>query len=126
MVEELTPRDSHSAVLLHEARVALKALANFLKANDEVVTVLPEDRANFLDAIIDQIVTGTGVGQHCGFPVVDALAEVNASNFSKFDEGLPIVDANGKIMKGPNYFKASLDQFVPKRIPVFDDNLTTA
>lgn len=125
MVDELTPCNPKTAVLLHEARVALKALANHLKANDEAVTVLPEDRADFLDAIIDQIVTGTGVGQHCGFPVVDALAEVNESNWSKFDDdGQPIVDANGKIMKGQAYFKASLDQFVPKYIPVFDTVFT--
>jgi hypothetical protein len=127
MVDELTPCNSKTAVLLHEVRVALKALGNHLKATDESVTVLPEDRQDFLDALCDQIVTVTGVGQHCGFPVVDALTEGNRSNWSKFDaDGNPIVDANGKIMKGPGYFKPDLGQFVPQRIPVFDDNLTTA
>lgn len=121
MVDEITPCNPQTAVLLHEARVALKALASHLKANDRVITVLPEDRKDFLDSLCDQVVTASGVGQHCGFPVVEALAEVNDSNWSKFVDGKAIVDANGKIMKGPDYFKANLEQFVPQRIPVFDD-----
>jgi len=121
MLDELTTVDPSTYILLHEARVALKALATQLKTGGKLVTVEPQNRANFLDAICDQIVTGTGVAAHCGFPVVDALTEVNESNWSKFDDnGQPIVDANGKIMKGPNFYKPNLDQFVPHRIPVFD------
>ncbi len=107
--------------LVHEARVALRALADHLKKSQHTVTVDPENRSLFLDSICDQLVTGTGVAAHCLFPVVEALNEVNSSNWSKFDEhGNPIVDANGKIMKGPGYFKPNLEQFIPKRIPVFD------
>jgi hypothetical protein len=121
MVEELTPTNHKAAVLLHEARVALKALATYLKETDGGVTVDTPDRANFLDAICDQIVTGTGVAHHLGFQVVDAMDEVNASNWSKFVDGKAIVDANGKIMKGPGYFKPDLSAFVPARIPVLSD-----
>lgn len=120
MVDELSSSDPEAIVLLHEARVALKALATFLKKSDYVVGVEPHARPNFLDAICDQLVTATGVAQHCGFPVVEALDEVNASNFSKFVDGKAIVDANGKIAKGPGHWKPDLSQFVPARIPVFD------
>jgi hypothetical protein len=126
MLDALTAVTAGADWRLHEARVALKALAQFLKTNPNSITVEPKDRQEFLDSICDQIVTSSGVGQHAGFPVVEALDEVNASNWSKFDSnGQPIVDANGKIMKGPNYFKADLAQFVPARIPVFDDEAVT-
>jgi hypothetical protein len=53
--------------------------------------------------------------------MVEAMDEVNASNWSKFVDGQPIVDANQKIAKGPGYFKANLSAFVPVRIPVLLD-----
>jgi hypothetical protein len=121
MIDEITPVAPQAAFLLHEAKVSLKALASYLKASDEAVTVEPHARTNFLDALCDQIVTATGVGQHCGFPMVEAMDEVNASNWSKFVDGLPIVDANGKIMKGPDHFKPDLSAYVPTRSPALSD-----
>jgi hypothetical protein len=45
-----------------------------------------------------------------------ALTEVNKSNWSKFDESSnPIIDSNGKILKGPNYFKPELKKFVGEK-----------
>jgi hypothetical protein len=121
MIDEITPTSPKATVLLHEAKVALKALATYLKESDEVITVEPQARTNFLDSLCDQIVTATGVGQHCGFPMVEAMDEVNASNWSKFVDGQPIVNENQKIMKGPDYFKPDLSAFVPVRIPVLLD-----
>ena len=44
--------------------------------------------------------------------IVDAMDEVNDSNFSKFDNtGNPIFDENMKVAKGPNYRKANLKPF---------------
>lgn len=120
MLDEITPLDGPTTVLLHDAKVALKALAAHLKKTDNTITVEPAARPNFLDSLCDQIVTASGVGQHCGFPVVEAMDEVNSSNWSKFVDGRAIVDANQKIQKGPAYFKADLSQFIPARIPVFD------
>lgn len=120
MLDEIDSISHTAEYLLHDAKVALKALAKYLKENDEVITVEPEKRANFLDALCDQIVTATGVGQHCGFPMIEAMDEVNGSNWSKFVDGKAIVDANGKIMKGPDHWKPDLSTFVPARIPVFD------
>jgi hypothetical protein len=121
MLDTLSPLMSQADWKLHEARVALRVLADLLKNNDRVVTVEPKDRQEFLDSLCDQIVTGSGVAAHCGFPVVEAMDEVNASNWSKFVDGKPIVDPNGKIMKGPGYFKPDLAQFLPKRIAVFNE-----
>lgn len=74
------------------------------------------DKVGLLDALCDQVVTASGVAQYAGMDFDGAIAEVNDSNWSKFDdEGNPIINENGKIMKGPNYFKPELTQFVGEK-----------
>lgn len=121
MIDTISPDAPSASALLHDANMAIKALAKYLKASDRVVTIERVARIDFLDALCDQIVTATGIGQHCGFDILNALNEVNASNWSKFVDGLPIVDANQKIMKGPDYFKADLAPYIPSRIPALLD-----
>lgn len=65
-----------------------------------------------LDSLADQIVTAVGVAHMMGFDILGALEEVNRSNFSKFEGGKPVFDANGKITKGKNYVKPNLERFV--------------
>ena len=65
-----------------------------------------------LDALVDQIVTAVGVGHMLGMDVLGALAEVNRSNFSKFEDGKPVFDVNGKITKGKHYTPPQLDKFI--------------
>lgn len=84
------------------------------KNSDGKDVELPENwQIELLDALCDQIVTAIGVGYMMGFDMVGALDEVNKSNWSKFDEnGNPIFNENGKIVKGENYFKPDLAKFV--------------
>ena len=70
------------------------------------------DNLELLDALADQIVTATGVAYMMGFDIIGALAEVNASNWSKFEDGEPLFDENGKIKKGSEYFPPDLTKFV--------------
>lgn len=71
------------------------------------------DKVGLLDALCDQVVTVAGVAQYAHMNFDGALTEVNNSNWSKFDEnGKPIIDENGKILKSSNYFKPSLEQFI--------------
>ena len=78
-----------------------------------VIQASIKNRVEFLDSLADQIVTATGSGYMAGMNVPVALDRVNASNFSKFDDnGMPIFDANGKIMKGPKYQKVNLEGLV--------------
>lgn len=81
---------------------------------DGIGVELPENwEIDLLDSLCDQIVTAIGVGYMMGFDMVGALQEVNLSNWSKFDEnGNPIFNGNGKIVKGENYFKPDLAKFV--------------
>lgn len=71
------------------------------------------DKVALLDALCDQVVTATGVAQYAGMDFDRALTEVSDSNWSKFDDkGNPIINTDGKILKGPDYFKPELTQFV--------------
>ena len=65
-----------------------------------------------LDSLCDQIVTAIGVGYMMGFDMAGALAEVNKSNWSKFKNGVPVFDENGKIAKADGYFKPDLAKFL--------------
>lgn len=92
-------------------REQLHVLAENLKSG--IVQAHVDNRIEFLDSLADQIVTATGSGYMAGMNVPVALDRVNSSNFSKFDDnGMPIFDANGKIMKGPNYQKVNLEGLV--------------
>lgn len=112
MVESLRSDDDQTAALLVLAELALSALADRLKTNDDIIVIDEENHIPLLDALCDQIVTAVGVGYMMGFEMVPAMVEVNDSNWSKFVKGAPIFDENQKIQKGPHYFKANLAQFI--------------
>lgn len=69
-------------------------------------------RVLLLDSLCDQIVTAIGVAKFLGMDIEGALAEVNASNWSKFVDGKAVLDENGKIAKPGTYFKPNLEPFV--------------
>jgi len=96
---------------LEQAKNVLNLLANALKKDPDTTLVI-KDRKEFLDALVDQVVTATGTGYMQGMDVPGGLFEVNSSNFSKFVDGKAVFDENGKIAKGPMYFKPNLDKFV--------------
>lgn len=74
---------------------------------------LPENwKVALLDALCDQIVTAVGVGYMLGFDIIGALNNVISSNHSKFVDGKPLFNENGKIVKGPGYVAPSLEQFI--------------
>lgn len=71
------------------------------------------DRQNTLDALVDINVTTTGVATYLGMDFEKASEEVCKSNWSKFDDnGKAIINDQGKILKGSNYFKPDLTSFV--------------
>lgn len=69
-------------------------------------------RHALLDDLCDQSVTATGAACLLGMNFPAALQEVNNSNFSKFENGKPLFDEQGKIMKGKDYFLPDLERFV--------------
>lgn len=69
-----------------------------------------------LDATTDTKVTLVGFEYMMGYNGNGALTEVNASNWSKFENGKAVTDENGKIIKGEGYFKPELDKFVGSHV----------
>jgi predicted HAD superfamily Cof-like phosphohydrolase len=110
MLESLVDDNSTDGLLINAKR-ALHLLAERLK-KDATLTVSTRDRQELLDSLCDQIVTATGVAHMYGFDIINALAEVNRSNFSKFVDGVPVFNENGKITKGKDYTKPVLSSFV--------------
>ena len=113
MLMTVSTMDFETQILLDTAKTALNALSNHLKTHNDVVMIHQKNREEYLDALCDQIVTAVGCGHMSDLDVVGAVAEVNRSNFSKFDEhGQPIFNDDLKVMKGPNYQKADLAAYV--------------
>lgn len=65
-----------------------------------------------LDSLCDQVVTATGVGHRLGMDIQGALNNVIESNWSKFEDGKPVFNEQGKIAKGKDYFAPDLKRFI--------------
>ena len=65
------------------------------------------------DALTDILYVTYGAGHAFGINLDKCFEEVQSSNMSKLDiNGKPIYNENGKVMKGPNYFKPDLSKFI--------------
>ena len=65
------------------------------------------------DALTDILYVTYGAGHAFGIDLDKCFDEVQNSNMSKLDNnGKPIYNDSGKVMKGPNYFKPNLNKFI--------------
>ena len=65
------------------------------------------------DALTDILYVTYGAGHSFGIDLDKCFQEVQNSNMSKLGEdGKPIYNEKGKVMKGPNYFKPNLAKIV--------------
>ena len=72
-----------------------------------------KDLLEVADALTDILYVTYGAGHAFGIDLDKCFDEVQNSNMSKLDEnGKPIYNDSGKVMKGPNYFKPDLTKFV--------------
>ena len=94
----------------------LRFKTNCLSYRRGIENMDSKEKAAVLDALCDQIVTAVGVGYMLGFDMIGALAEINASNWSKFQDGRPVFDGSGKIEKGVGYFKPNLTEFLGRGV----------
>ena len=85
---------------------------------DEELSELKEaienkDIKEVADALTDILYVTYGAGHAFGIDLDKCFDEVQRSNMSKLDEnGKPIFNEHGKVLKGPNYFKPNLEKFV--------------
>ena len=95
------------------------------KINDLRVSLINEELDEFreainnnnikevADALTDILYVVYGAGHAFGVNLDKCFEEVQNSNMSKLgNDGRPIFNENGKVMKGPNYFKPNLSQFL--------------
>ena len=72
-----------------------------------------KDLLEVADALTDILYVTYGAGHAFGIDLDQCFDEVQNSNMSKLDEnGKPIYNEAGKIMKGPKYFKPNLKNFL--------------
>ena len=72
-----------------------------------------KDLKETVDALTDILYVTYGAGHAFGVDLDKCFEEVQKSNMSKLDEdGKPIYNESGKVMKGPNYFKPNLSKFL--------------
>ena len=65
------------------------------------------------DALTDILYVTYGAGHAYGIDLDKCFKEVQKSNMSKLGEdGKPIYNEKGKVMKGPKYFEPNLRQFI--------------
>jgi predicted HAD superfamily Cof-like phosphohydrolase len=71
------------------------------------------DMKEVADALTDILYVTYGAGHAFGIDLDKCFSEVQQSNMSKLGpDGKPIYNENGKVMKGPNYFKPDLNKFL--------------
>ena len=65
------------------------------------------------DALTDILYVTYGAGHAFGIDLDSCFEEVQNSNMSKLgDDGKPIYNEQGKVMKGPKYFKPNLSKYI--------------
>ena len=72
-----------------------------------------KDLKEAVDALTDILYVTYGAGHAFGVDLDKCFDEVQKSNMSKLGEdGKPIYNVDGKVMKGPKYFRPNLSKFL--------------
>ena len=93
----------------------IKLRYNLIKEElDEFREALKDrDLKEVADALTDILYVTYGAGHAFGIDLDKCFDEVQRSNMSKLDEdGKPIYNEHGKVMKGSKYFQPNLSKFI--------------
>ena len=107
--QEIKIKSELSSDKINELRISLieEELDELKKAIND------KDIKEVADALTDILYVTYGAGHAFGIDLDKCFTEVQNSNMSKLDDnGKPIYNENGKVMKGPNYFKPNLNKFI--------------
>ena len=107
--QEVKKKPSLSSVKINKLRVNLieEELNEFKDA------IFKKDLKEAADALTDILYVTYGAGHAFGINLDKCFEEVQKSNMSKLDDdGKPIYNEQGKVMKGPKYFKPNLNKFL--------------
>ena len=107
--QEIKKKPSLSTDKINDLRI--KLIEEELKEFKEAI--LNKDLKEVADALTDILYVTYGAGHAFGINLDDCFDEVQKSNMSKLgDDGKPIYNQDGKVMKGPKYFKPNLEKFL--------------
>ena len=107
--QEVKNKPSFSTDKINQLRISL--IQEELDELKEAMT--NNDLLEVADALTDLLYVTYGAGHAFGIDLDKCFNEVQNSNMSKLGEdGKPIYNEFGKVMKGPNYFKPDLSKFV--------------
>lgn len=110
MLETLVSTNRSMNLTIQDALSSILSIAKSLKSNEGIIMV--SDPVEFLDSLCDQYVTALGSAHFFEADIVGAVTETNDSNYSKFVDGKAVFNEQGKIAKGPDYFKPDLNKFI--------------
>ena len=107
--QDVKQSSSFSTNKINELRVSL-----IKEELDELIEAMnKKDLVEVADALTDILYVTYGAGHAFGINLDQCFEEVQNSNMSKLDNnGEPIYNDKGKVMKGPNYFKPDLSKFI--------------
>jgi len=107
--QEVKDKPSFSTDKINKLRIDL-----IKEELDELTEAMKnKDLLEVADALTDILYVAYGAGHAFGIDLDKCFDEVQNSNMSKLDEnGKPIYNDSGKVMKGPNYFKPDFSKFV--------------
>ena len=106
--QEVKNKPSFSTEKINQLRISL--IQEELDELKEAMT--NNDLLEVADALTDLLYVTYGAGHAFGIDLDKCFDEVQNSNMSKLGEdGKPIYNELGKVMKGPNYFKPNLSKF---------------
>ena len=81
--------------------------------NELEIAMKTKNLKEIADALTDILYVTYGAGCAYGIDLDKCFKEVQRANMSKLGEdGKPIFNEKGKVMKGPNYLEPNLKQFV--------------
>jgi predicted HAD superfamily Cof-like phosphohydrolase len=126
LTEGLTPRSHITAHVLEFHRAVGLPEATWTPAVDELRVELIREEAEEAAAAIrsgdqkhiakelaDVVYVAVGAAIVHGIDLDLAVAEVHRSNMSKLVDGAPVLRADGKVLKGPNYRPPDMSACVP-------------
>jgi predicted HAD superfamily Cof-like phosphohydrolase len=107
--QEIKKKSSLSTDNINKLRISLieEELNEFKEA------IKNKDLKEVADALTDILYVTYGAGHAFGINLDICFDEVQRSNMSKLgNDGKPIYNEHGKVMKGPKYFKPDLSKFL--------------
>ena len=107
--QEVKNSSSLSSEKINDLRISLieEELDELKKA------IKDNDIKEVADALTDILYVTYGAGHAFGINLDECFEEVQNSNMSKLgNDGKPIYNDQGKVMKGPNYFKPDLSKYI--------------